>query len=193
MSETSEKPQKKTTSRVEAGIVEEDFEQKPNDEALADGSWLSDEPIEEPAGISRVAGMSEEEAQMDMTPVVVGPPGYGSPDQVTTAGRLLPLSEHPFRPDALPEDHPARIDVQYGQGYEGDVPAESIGISFPGAPAGSDLARDSMGMGEENAPDYDSQTKADLLAEAQSRNLDVSTSNSKHEIVDALEADDASA
>jgi hypothetical protein len=196
-------PRKKSESgksaRVEAGLVEEDFEPQVQDEALADGSWLDEEAegfSESAPSATRISGMSEEEQNMEMTPVVVGPPAYGSPEPITSAGRLLPLSQHPFNAEALPEDHPAAIDEDYGKGYEGEIPPEQLGTSFPGAPQRTDLERDLLGLGEdgeEGEKDYASQTKADLLAEAQGRSLDVTASNNKDEIISALEDDDASA
>jgi hypothetical protein len=193
-------PKKKTTSRAEAGIVEADAEIQPNDEAIAAGEAFSEEALEADALIEslqstvKVSGMSEEEQNMDMTPVVLGPPAYGSPDPISSGGRLLPLGEHPFRPDLLPEDHPSRIDPEYGKGYEGVLSPDEIGGSFPGAPGRTDLERDQQGADQSaEAVDYNEQTKADLLAEAQSRGLDVSNSNTKDEIVSALEADDAAA
>jgi hypothetical protein len=195
-------PKKKTTSRAEAGLVEEDFEQKPNDEALADGSWLDKGEDDDGESVftetvpseTRISGMSQEEQTMNMTPVVVGPPAYGSPIPETSAGRLLPLDEHPFNPEALPEDHPVRIDENYGKGYEGEISASQIGTSFPATSERTDLERDLAGQGEEEEPvDYATQTKADLLAEAQARNLDVTNDNTKAEIVSTLEEDDATA
>lgn len=191
-------PRKKSASRAEAGLVEEDFEQKPQDETIASGEAFSEEALEGefvesvPSAL-KVSGMSEEEQSMEMTPVVVGPPAYGSPDPITAAGRLLPLTDHPFSPDNLPEDHPARIDADYGKGYDSALSADEIGGQFPGAPGRTDLEAALVGEGAatEEAPDYGSQTKDELLAEAQARGLDVTASNTKAEIVAALEADDA--
>lgn len=187
---------KKTTSRVEAGLVEEDFEAQPNDEALADGSWIDPDAegfSQTNPSETRISGMSEEEQSMDMTPVVVGPPAYGSPNPETAAGRLLPLDQHPFNPEALPEDHPVRIDPEYGKGYQADLTAAEIGSQFPGAPQRTDLERDLAGTEEEEATDYNAQTKDELLTEASARGLDVTSSNTKAEIVAALEEDDATA
>lgn len=204
---TEEKPKKKTTSRAEAGLVEEDFEQQPNDEAIANQEHLPEEVLEDPSSAVllptpsnvKVPGMSEEEQEMEMTPTIVGPPAYGSPDPVTSAGRLLPLDQHPFNPENLPDDHPAAIDASYGEGYEGNISPDQIGTQFPGTSGRSDLENALQGQsaaqrgeaeGGEEA-NYEEQTKADLLAEAESRGLDVNTSNTKAEIVTALEEDDA--
>src|SRR5215471_6802509 len=101
MSETTTEttPKKKTASRVEAGLVEADAEIQPNDEAIADGEAFSEESLagdftESAPSAVRVSGMSEEEQSMEMTPAIVGPPGYGSPNPLTAAGRLLPLDQH---------------------------------------------------------------------------------------------------
>jgi hypothetical protein len=193
-------PQKKNpTSRAEAGLVEEDAEIQPQDEAISDGSWLDEEDqeptelVSTPQSSLKIAGMSEEEQSMEMTPVVVGPPGYGSPDAITSAGRLLPLDQHPFNPESLPADHPARIDEEYGKGYSESISAENIGQSFPGTSSGSDLENDLLGESTDSSSptDYNAQTKDELLTEAQNRGLDVTASNTKAEIVSALQADDA--
>jgi hypothetical protein len=131
---------------------------------------------------------------MEMTPVVVGPPGYGSPAPITSAGRLLPLDQHPFNPESLPEDHPARIDENYGKGYGEAISPEDVGTSFPGTSSGSDLENDLKGTAEEDedAPSYEEQTKADLTAEAENRGLEIPSGSTKAEIVAILEEDDAS-
>lgn len=188
---------KASVSRAEAGLVEEDFEAKPNDEAIAAGEALPDEeeiatPDAAPSTL-KISGMSEEEQNMEMTPTIVGPPAYGSPDPVTSAGRLLPLDQHPFNPANLPDDHPAAIDASYGEGYQGTIAPDDLGASFPGTSGRTDLESDLQGAAAEEgeAPDYASQTKDELLTLAQGRGLDVSSSNTKAEIVAALEEDDA--
>jgi hypothetical protein len=201
-SNDTEAKKKHPTSRAEAGLVEEDFTPQPQDEAISEKEFLDFDALEEAGALIetspsmlKVAGMSEEEQSMEMTPVVVGPPGYGSPDPITSAGRLVPLEQHPFNPDNLPEDHPAAIDANYGEGYTGTLSADELGTQFPGAPGRTDLERDTAGEREareaEDAPDYSSMTKAELLTEAQTRGLDVTAQNTKDEIVSALEADDA--
>lgn len=208
MSETEEKPRKKTkgaavTSRAEAGLVEEDAEIQPQDEAISEGEHIDFEALEEEGALvaqaqstTNVSGMSEEEQNMEMTPVVVGPPGYGSPDPITSAGRLLPLEQHPFNAENLPEDHPAAIDEAYGEGYSGNLSPDEVGTHHPGAPQRTDLEKDTTGdgeaaEGEENGGNYSGMKKDELLAEAEGRGLEVSDSNTKAEIQEALEADDA--
>jgi hypothetical protein len=197
--DTTTTPKKKVTSRAEAGLVEADAEIQPQDEAIAAGEAFSEEALEADVLIQadqsavKISGMSEEEQFMDMTPVIVGPPAYGSPDPLSSAGRLLPLDQHPFNPDSLPDDHPSRIDPEYGKGYQADLTSDEIGGQFPGAPQRTDLERDQQGASAEEAPDYDSMTKADLQAEAESRGLTVSSTATKAEIVQQLRDDDAAA
>ena len=140
-----------TTDRAEAGLVEEDFEVKPNDEAIAAGEYLVENPtqMDSPPSQLKIAGMSEEEQNMEMTPTIVGPPAYGSPDPNTSAGRLLPIDQHPFNPANLPEDHPAAIAEDYGEGYQANLTPDELGSSFPGAPQQTDLQSDLQGDGEE--------------------------------------------
>ena len=56
------------------------------------------------------------------------------------------------------------------------------------------MQSDLQGDGEEGGggvtPNYDALPKGDVLAEAESRGLDVTASNTKNEIIDALKADD---
>jgi|SRR3972149_8042953 len=39
--------------------------------------------------------VTEELQDMELNPIVLGPPAYGSPDPRTSAGRLVPVSSHP--------------------------------------------------------------------------------------------------
>lgn len=194
-------PKKKVTSRAEAGLVEEGAEIQPQDEAIAEKEWVDLDAVEEAADVpvmTKISGMSEEEQYMDMQPAVVGPPAYGSPNPLTSAGRLLPLNTHPFAKENMPEGAEALIDEAYGQGYDAALTAAELGTQFPGAPQRSDLERDSAGELDERlaeaagaAPNYDSMTKDELLAEATSRGLNVTASNTKAEITQALVDDDA--
>src|SRR5215467_7521971 len=208
MSTTEETPKKKSTSRADAGLVEADAEIQPQDEAIAAGEAFPEEALEEgvftesaPSAL-RVSGMSEEEQSMDMTPVIVGPPAYGSPDPITAGGRLLPLDQHPFNPENLPEDHPARIDPDYGKGYQADLSPDEIGSQFPGAPGRTDLETDLLGtagggdgsattQAADQAAAYETMTVADLKAEADSRGLTGLSNASKADLISALQADDA--
>src|SRR5438045_531225 len=108
------------TSRQAAGLVEEDFKLLPNDEAVADGEHIDHEALAEHGDVilatpsaQASAYMSAEEQNMEIPSEVVGPPSFGSPDPTTNAGKLLPLSQHPLRPEAMPEGHPAAISEEY--------------------------------------------------------------------------------
>jgi pyruvate/2-oxoglutarate dehydrogenase complex dihydrolipoamide acyltransferase (E2) component len=79
---------------------------------------------------------------MEMAPVVVGPPAYGSPDPTTSAGRLLPLEQHPLNPENLPEDHPAAISTDYGEGYAQTLTGVE---TLRSGPVRTDLERDLAG------------------------------------------------
>lgn len=48
---------------------------------------------------------------MDLKPVIVGPPGYGSPDPDTQLGRLVPLDQHPLV-DSISDDYAADLQNQ---------------------------------------------------------------------------------
>lgn len=154
---TSVKP---AQERVDAGLVEEDFKLMPRDEADADGELHDHDLLDENAYYAERAGaahpsptfdapstrmnpyVSEGEQGMEMQPTVVGPPGYGSPDPLTSAGKLLPLEQHPLRADALPEGHPAAISEDFGEGYGGTLSGASTVMQQPNA---SDLDRHSRG------------------------------------------------
>jgi pyruvate/2-oxoglutarate dehydrogenase complex dihydrolipoamide acyltransferase (E2) component len=144
--------------RVDAELVESDFEQNPNDEILAKGEGFDHEQSEEVADYARRAGapgepviqsepssqmnpyVSEEEQGMEMRPAVVGPPAFGSPDAATSAGRLVPLSTHPLRAEALPEGHPSAISEDFGQGYDGTLHGVDTVTQRPGGPPESQQA-----------------------------------------------------
>jgi hypothetical protein len=49
---------------------------------------------------------TEDEQDMEMEPVVVAPPGYGSPDPATAEGLLVPVEESPVD---LPDDYGADV------------------------------------------------------------------------------------
>ncbi len=68
--------------------------------------------------------LSEEDQGMEMKPVIVGPPQYGSPNPETAAGRLVPLEEHPLR--ELPEGHPAAISPDFGKESVAAAAAEEV-------------------------------------------------------------------
>jgi hypothetical protein len=48
--------------------------------------------------------LQEDEQDMEMKPVVLGPPAYGSPDPATSGGGLVAIEDHPLE---IPEDYGA--------------------------------------------------------------------------------------
>lgn len=107
----------------------------PQDEAVRSGEHIPFDALEDAEEAARASGapfvspvlpqpsllanpyLSQEDQGMEMKAVVVGPPAYGSPDPVTSAGKLVPLDQHPLNAAALPEGHPAAISPDYGEGY----------------------------------------------------------------------------
>jgi pyruvate/2-oxoglutarate dehydrogenase complex dihydrolipoamide acyltransferase (E2) component len=149
--------------RVDAGLVEKDFEQQPNDEVLASGEIHDVEANEAQLAAQRKAGapeggvveafapssqinpyVSEEEQGMEMRPAIVGPPAYGSPRPETSSSKLVPIDQHPLRVDALPEGHPSAISEDFGVGYTGTLSGVDTVTSRPSAP--SDLELDAAGL-----------------------------------------------
>jgi pyruvate/2-oxoglutarate dehydrogenase complex dihydrolipoamide acyltransferase (E2) component len=127
----------------------------PQDDAVADGEHINFDALDEQNEAARLAGavhgspilpqpsttpnpyLSQEDQGMEMVAQVVGPPAYGSPDPVTSAGKLVPLTQHPLNAAALPEGHPAAIDESYGEGYGRTLVA--------GVPQRTDLERHLVG------------------------------------------------
>ena len=62
--------------------------------------------------------VSPEEQDMDMEPVIVGPPSYASPDPTTNAGRLRAIEDHPLQED-ISEDFGADVKASE-EGEEGE-------------------------------------------------------------------------
>jgi pyruvate/2-oxoglutarate dehydrogenase complex dihydrolipoamide acyltransferase (E2) component len=169
-------------------LVEADYELQPRDEADADGQLHDLDALDEQAALAERFGaahasaittppsvfqnayVSEEEQGMEMRPAIVGPPAYGSPDPLTQAGKLLPLEQHPLRMDALPEDHPAAISEDYGEGYDHTLKGAATVQSQPNV-AASDLDRHSVGdftqeqLAERNADVDATDSARDLAAE----------------------------
>jgi hypothetical protein len=110
----------------------------------------------------------KEDSAVDMDEVIVGPPGYGSPDPRTVAGRLVPLSEHPLK------DEIAKTD------YGSEVTHEEVMQAFP-----EGALEPSGGMTKDNLED---KKKAELVSLAEQKGLDAS-GMTKAELVDALAED----
>jgi hypothetical protein len=63
----------------------------------------------------------EDEQDMEMEPVVMAPPGYGSPDPQTQEGILVPVEESPLE---LGEDYGSDVTAASEEAAEGDEAAE---------------------------------------------------------------------
>lgn len=154
---------KKKTRKVRDTTIVEDFEQKPNNETVADGEAIDHDRLEEWADQQAAAGaqnagmtqdfspssranpyVPEEFQGMQMASKVFGPPQYGSPDPTTAAATLAPLGEHALDADKLPEGHPAAISEDYAANT-GTEDAPGVLTSHPGEPSRSDLERHTSG------------------------------------------------
>ena len=136
--------------RVEAGLVEDDFEYQMRDdvEDSIDVEGMEDALAEErrggaqnPTGVVLSAPsakqnpyVSEEEQGMELAAKTFGPPQYGSPDPATASARLVTLEDGHIL-DLVPEGHPAAISEDYAADVLGKMPSE----------AASDLQRHAAG------------------------------------------------
>jgi len=120
---------------------------------------------------------SEEKIGMQMEPVIVGPPAYGSPDPETSAGRLLSLRDHPLKAENLPEGHPAAISEDYGEDVTGKV---ELGVT----PTGHGVPQ------EQEEADTDEMTVPELKDEAKARGIEGYSSMNKKELQKAIEDDE---
>jgi hypothetical protein len=103
---------------------------------------------------------------VDLEKVIVGPPGYGSPDPKTVAGKLVPLDEHPLKDEIAATD------------YGSDVTVEEVVQSFPeGVIAATEV---------KSKEDLEDMKKAELVVMAEGKGIDTS-GMTKAELVDALE------
>ena len=149
----------------------------PPEEAIGPGDDMAVDRV------AKMAYASEEEIGLQMKPVVVGPPAYGSPDPDTSAGRMVAVEHHPLTAvGKIGEDYGADVmDATATMGTEG---------SHHGGPSGmTDLERDRLG-GE---GDWNELTVPELKEEASARGLEGYSSMNKKELVKALEKSDADA
>jgi|SRR5262245_8927807 len=146
---------------------------QPQDEAVAAGEHIDFEALEESSSRQLRGGaqfasaieegpsakfnpyLTEEDQEMEMAPAVVGPPAYGSPDPLTSAGKLVPIEQHPLNAEVLPEETPAAIAEGYGD---------------PGTPA-AELAVEGAEGAAENGEDVNATSGAQELAAAEGVDL----------------------
>jgi len=64
----------------------------------------------------------EDEQDMEMKPVIVGPPAYGSPDPETAAGALVAVEDHPLE---LADDYGADVVMPEAPAKKDGPPAKS--------------------------------------------------------------------
>lgn len=116
----------------------------------------------------------------DMDKVIVGPPGYGSPEEKTNAARLVTLDEHALKDE---------IDADYGA----DVKPEDVEAATPDHVV-EQLAQNkkaSKKAGSESDDEgYDSYTKEELVDMARDREIEGFSTMNKAELVKALEKSD---
>lgn len=163
--------------RVDAGLVEDDFEYVPREDVpegidLDEMNAALDEEIR--SGVTTPTGVvlgapslkqnpyvSQEEQGMEMSAKTFGPPQYGSPDPATAASRLLTLEDgHPL--DMVPEDHPAAISGDYAGDVLGKMPSDAV----------SDIQRHAAGdFSVESNEEVDATDAARELANENSVNL----------------------
>lgn len=143
-----------------------------------------EDPTDPTISATGFAYAPEEDWGMEMEPVIVGPPAYGSPDPATSAGRLLALRDHPLTADRVGEDHPAAISEDYGDDVTGTVKL--------GQPSGHGVPVDEEAAAAEDGEEgeYDSQTVAELKDEARGREIEGYSTMNKKELIDALKEDD---
>lgn len=144
------------------GVVEDYDPTLTKEEVIADGDYIDHDLLEEAGIASDAAGapfrspilsapsdknnpyLPEDLQHMEMQPVVMGPPPFGSPDPVTSAGRLLPIEDHPLAAENLGEGHPAAISEDYGADARGLTHPASA-TSHPLSPDASDYEIDAAG------------------------------------------------
>jgi len=175
----------------EGKLVEDDFELESNDPVVQEegGVGLDEDgnAIDPTISTEGFAYASEDEIGMQMDKMeIVGPPAYGSPDPATSAGRLMPLRDHPLSADNLDEDAAAVISEDYGQDVKDAVGTLGREGSHHGAPSQTDLERDSLGQ-----DGYDGYTVAELKDMARDREIEGFSSMNKKELIKAHEKYDS--
>ena len=197
----------RSKDRADHGIVEQDFERQTNDEVVESGEHIDHDLLEDWSDSQAERGapipgtilhapsdypnpyMSPEEQALDMTPEIVGPPAYGSPDPVTSAGKLAVVRDHPLRAEVLPEDAPAALSEDYGADIQGAKISAREG-THPGVPAEvePDLYADTSGRGA-NAPkseeDYEEMNVEELKDLARQRGISGYSQMNKADLVEA--------
>jgi len=175
----------------EGKLVEDGFELESNDPVVQEegGVGLDEDGnvIDPTISTEGFAYASEDEIGMQMDKMeIVGPPAYGSPDPATSAGRLMPLRDHPLSADNLDEDQPSVISEDYGQDVKDAVGTLGREGTHHGAPSQTDLERDSLGQ-----DGYEGYTVAELKDMARDREIEGFSSMNKKELIKANEKYDS--